>query len=37
LRGAFAIRVCITHLRTGEADIERLWTALREETRALLS
>jgi aromatic-L-amino-acid decarboxylase len=37
LRGTFAIRVCITHLRTGEADIERLWTALREETRALLS
>jgi aromatic-L-amino-acid decarboxylase len=30
LGGRFALRVCITHLRTGEEDIIRLWNRLEE-------
>ncbi|HSF16659.1 MAG TPA: aminotransferase class I/II-fold pyridoxal phosphate-dependent enzyme [Vicinamibacteria bacterium] len=35
LKGRFTLRACITHWRTGENDVRRLWDACQEEARNL--
>ena len=35
LRGRFTLRVCITHLRTSRADVERLWDTVRAISKDL--